>query len=76
MEAPERARRRLRAAPIVRQLNIIGTANGEAAVAYEGQQVLTISRAWKRRNVRAVVFVQERATRRVLGAASIKLGGA
>ena len=72
----ENGGRTLSHAPVVRQLSVIGTANGEAAVAYEGQQVLTISRAWKRQNVRAVVFVQERATRRVLGAASIKLGGA
>lgn len=71
----ENGGRTLSHAPVVRQLSVIGTANAEAAVAYEGQQVLLLSRAWKRRNVRAVVFAQESATRRVLGAASIKLGG-
>ena len=69
----ENGGRTLAHAPVVRQLSVIGTANAEAAVAYEGLQALTISRAWKRKNMRAVVFVQESATRRVLGAASVKL---
>jgi hypothetical protein len=71
----ENGGRTLAHAPVVRQLNVIGMANTEAAVAYEGQHMLALNRAWKRRNMRAVVFLQESASRRVLGAASVKLGG-
>lgn len=70
----ENGGRTLSHASVVRHLSVIGTANKEAAVAFEGQPLLTLNRAWKRKNLRAVIFAQESATRRVLGAATIKLG--
>lgn len=58
---------------VVRELRGIGTANPQAPSAFSAQQVLRLAPSWKRENLRAVVFVQERRSRRVLGAASVAL---
>ncbi len=56
---------------VVRELKPIGTANPQAATAFSAQQVVRLAPTWKRENLRAVVFVQERHSRRVLGAAAL-----
>lgn len=69
----ENAGRRLSHVGVVRRLSVIGSAaTGEA---FAAEPSVTLERDWRRENLRAVVFVQERASRRVLGAAAIKLGG-
>ncbi|MDQ3135304.1 MAG: DUF1223 domain-containing protein [Acidobacteriota bacterium] len=67
----ENAGRRLRHASVVRQLVPIGSA--QAGTSFAARPTLTLNRDWRRKNLRAVIFIQERESRRVLGAASIKL---
>ncbi len=42
--------------------------------AFNGESKINLEDKWKRENLKAVVFVQERASRRVLGATAIPLG--
>ena len=69
----ENAGRRLRHASVVRQLSFLGSASSQTDQAFTATPILTLARGLNRRNLRAVVFVQERASRRVLGAAAIGL---
>jgi hypothetical protein len=69
----ENSGRRLTHTAVVRQLGVIGTATAGSNEAFTATPVVTISNAWKRANLRAVVFVQERVSRKVLGAAAVSL---
>jgi hypothetical protein len=40
---------------------------------FSAQPVLSLAKEWNRDNLRAVVFVQARASRRILGAATLQL---
>ena len=68
----ENAGRSLRHIAVVRQFKVIGSVN-TAEGAFTAEPIVTIANGWKRANLRAVVFVQERASRRVLGAKAIEL---
>jgi hypothetical protein len=68
----ENSGRRLKHVGVVRaidQLGILPEANGPFKV----ETGIQIKKDWRRENLRAVVFAQERGTRRVLAAASFKL---
>ena len=67
----ENAGRSLDHIGVVRELIRIGKANSQAAPAFSAQRVVTLLPAWRRENLRAVVFVQGSHSRRVRGAASI-----
>lgn len=69
----ENAGRRLGHVGVARRLGVIGSATAGAPFAAETE--VNIEGGWRRENLRAVVFVQERAGKRVLGAATIKLAG-
>src|SRR5437899_11244980 len=49
---------------VVRELRPIGKANPRVAIAFAAQPMVTLAPNWKRENLRAVVFVQERRSRR------------
>jgi len=66
VRAGENGGRTLVHAAVVRRLMTIGDARGEQASA---RTEITLDRDWQRDNVRIVAFVQERSSRRVLGAA-------
>lgn len=68
----ENSGRKLMHAAVTRKLIRIGTIKGKTFSVEPG---IDLDRAWKRQNMKAVAFVQERASRRVLGAAAIKLAG-
>lgn len=68
----ENAGRRLGHVGVARTLSVIGAAAGET---FKAEPSVSIDGGWRREKLRAVVFVQERASKRVLGAASIKLAG-
>jgi hypothetical protein len=68
----ENAGRRLAHNAVVRELRALGRVD-DATGSFAGETTVMIADGWKRDNLRVVVFVQERAHRRVLGAASIKL---
>jgi hypothetical protein len=60
-------------AAVVRKLLKIGTAQGAAGESFSGEQRLKLDGGWKRENVRVVVFVQEKRSKKILGAGSAKL---
>ena len=71
VRAGENAGRSLDHAAVVRQLELIGQAFVRADPAFMRQLELKLAPEWKRENLRAVVFLQERKSRRVLGASAI-----
>jgi hypothetical protein len=52
---------------VVRRLSLVGTA---AKPEFSADQVVVLDKAWKRENLRVIVFLQEHTGRRVLGVAS------
>ncbi|AMJ64865.1 hypothetical protein AXW84_05040 [Hymenobacter sp. PAMC 26628] len=68
----ENAGRLLRHAAVVRALRSLGPASGRAAF----NAPLALRPEWKTENLHAVVLVQEPATHRIVGAASLPLGAA
>ena len=71
VEGGENAGRRLGHSAVVRQLTVLGTTLGSA---FSAMPSVHFSPGWRRVDLSAVVFVQERASRRIIGAAALKLG--
>ncbi|HEX8178374.1 MAG TPA: DUF1223 domain-containing protein [Pyrinomonadaceae bacterium] len=69
----ENAGRKLAHAAVVRALSSLGQINAPGGPAFVAQPVVALSTRWQLKNLRAVVFVQERNSRRVLGAAALRL---
>ena len=69
----ENAGRRLEHTGVVRHLLLLGRAKPAASPAFATETVIKLDPAWQRANLRAVVFVQERESRRVLAAAQIPM---
>jgi len=63
--------RQLEHTGVVREFHLLGSVNPSASPAFATETVLKLNPAWQRTNLRAVVFVQERNSRRVLAAAQI-----
>jgi hypothetical protein len=59
---------------VVRKLLSIGRIDSQKDAVFAAQPVVRIEKSWKRDNLKAVVFVQERKSRRVRGATSVSLG--
>lgn len=61
-------------AAVVRTLRRIGVADGkDQQTAFAGEARVSFDRNWKRDNLRAVVFVQKKKSRQILGAAEIRI---
>jgi hypothetical protein len=60
-------------AAIVRSLRKIGEAKDGSELAFTGEASIPLRAGWKRENLRAVAFVQEKKSKRILGAAEIPL---
>jgi hypothetical protein len=71
----ENSGRRLDHVGVVRRLISIGSLTDARGGAFTAEATVPIEKGWRRENLRAVVFAQERGTRRVLAAASLKLFG-
>jgi hypothetical protein len=69
----ENAGEDLHHAAIVRFLRKIGEAKGDHEPSFAGDATVPLKKAWKHENLRAVVFVQEKKSRRILGAAEIHI---
>ncbi len=67
----ENAGRVMKHAGVVRRLVVLGAVK---AASFSAEPVIPVDRNWKSENLRAVVFIQERSSRRILGAASTSLG--
>jgi hypothetical protein len=71
--AGENAGHDVRHAAIVRSLRKIGEAKEGGELAFSGEASIPFRAGWKRENLRAVAFVQEKKSKRILGAAEITL---
>ncbi|MGH7246996.1 MAG: DUF1223 domain-containing protein, partial [Pseudomonadota bacterium] len=69
----ENAGQRLRHAAIVRSLTTVGSLDPRRSASFSTDVKLNLARSWKRENLRAVLLVEERRSRRILGAASAGL---
>ena len=69
----ENAHRRLRHAAVVRRLQRIETLSLPAADNFAAQAPVALEPEWSVMNLRLVVFLQERKSRRVLGATQLRL---
>ncbi len=68
----ENAGRYLRHTAVVRSLSVLGNVSA-GQQSFEAESTASLNVGWQRDNLRAVVLVQERRTRRVLGAAALAL---
>lgn len=68
----ENSGRKLAHSAVTRKLATIGTVEGGV---FKAEPVVSLNSIWKRARLRAVIFVQERASHRILGAAAIRLEG-
>jgi len=69
----ENAGEDLHHAAVVRSMRKIGEAKAGGETAFAGETRLLLQKEWNRENLRAVLFVQEKKSRRILGAAEIRL---
>ncbi len=69
----ENAGRRLSHSAVVRKLDRIGKITSQAGQTFASDATIRVERGWRLESLRAVVFVQERASRRILGAAATVL---
>jgi hypothetical protein len=69
----ENAGEDLHHAAVVRSMRKLGEAKAEGDTSFAGDATVPLQREWKRENLRAVLFVQEKQSRRILGAAEIRL---
>ena len=70
----ENAGRLLRHASVVRALRVLGAVDSKDS--FTVSTPLNLNNQWKTRNVRAVVLVQEKESRHIVGAGSLSLQGA
>jgi len=71
----ENSGRKLSHVGVVRRLTTLGGLDAARGGAFDAEAFVPVEKGWRRENLRAVVFAQERGTRRVLAAGSLKLFG-
>src|SRR5215207_2303364 len=69
----ENSGRKLAHVGVVRSLKTLGGLPEGPGTSFKAETEVTVEKGWRRENLRAVVFAQERGTRRVLAAGSLKL---
>lgn len=69
----ENAGEDLHHAAVVRTMQKIGEAKGEGETSFAADASLRLQAKWKRENLRVVVLVQEKKSRRILGAAEMRV---
>jgi hypothetical protein len=73
VEAGENAGHDLPHAAVVRQLTKIAAVDGRKQPTFSAAPSINFSAHWKKENLRVVVFIQEKKSRRIVGAASSKV---
>jgi hypothetical protein len=68
----ENSGRQLRHTGVVRSLTSMGHLDMKKAAAYSAEAKLNIRPEWRRENLRVVLFVQDRGSRKILGAATAR----
>ena len=69
----ENSGRKLKHVGVVRALKPLGSLPEAPGDSFKAETIVSVGKGWRRENLRAVVFAQERGTRRVLAAGSVKL---
>ena len=69
----ENAGEDLHHAAVVRSMRKIGEAKADGETSFAGDASVPLEKEWKRENLRAVLLVQEKKSRRILGAAGIRI---
>ena len=69
----ENAGEHLRHTSVLRTLRKIGVAEANKDESFAGSSLVRVDPAWKRENTRVIVLVQERKSRKILGAAEAEL---
>ena len=70
----ENAFRTLRHTGVVRRMELLRSLEAGDAEGFAAEFTVSLAPEWKRQNLRAVVFIQERVSRRVLGVGQMRLG--
>ncbi len=70
----ENARRTLQHTGVVRRMELLRALEAGDAEGFAAEFTVILAPEWKRQNLRAVVFIQERVSRRVLGVGQMRLG--
>jgi hypothetical protein len=70
----ENSGRRLRHSAVVRRLDKIGVIDAQSGIGFKREIELHLAPSWRRDRLRAVVFLEEESTRRIVGASSIEIG--
>ena len=73
VKAGENSGQELDHSPVVRELRVIGVMGKNGEDGFQAQPVVKLDAQWNMENLRAVVFVQEKKNRRILGAAAVKV---
>lgn len=73
VKAGENNGKELQHSPVVRELKVIGVMGKNRDEGFSAQPVMKLDAKWNTQNLSAVVFVQEKKTRHILGAAAIRL---
>jgi hypothetical protein len=69
----ENAGRRLNHRTVVRYLSLLSSAEAKHDASFSSETNVALAKGWKPENLRAVAFLQERKSRRVIGAGVVKL---
>ena len=69
----ENAGEDLHHAAVVRLMRKVGEAKSDGETSFTGDANVSLQKEWKRENLRAVLFVQEKKSRRILGATEIRV---
>lgn len=69
----ENAGHELQHSAVLRDMKVIGVAGKNGQYGFTGEEPVKLDAKWSLENLRAVVFVQEKKSRRVLGAAELQL---
>ncbi len=73
MKRGENAGQDLHHAAVVRSMRKIGEAKADGETSFAGDARVPLQKEWKRENLRAVFLVQEKKSRRILGAAETRI---
>lgn len=73
VKAGENSGQELQHSPVLRELKVIGVIGKNGEEGFTAQSSVKLDPKWNLGNLRAVVFVQEKKSRRILGAAVVRL---
>jgi hypothetical protein len=73
VKAGENNGKELQHSPVLRELKTIGAMPKNGEEGFAAQPTVKLDAKWNAQNLRAVVFVQEKKSRRILGAAAIRI---